>query len=118
MSQHHLHVYQYDFITEKDDGTAVAFEFTTRDFYVPNRELRYDRYDFMMKGASVLIEASFDQGLSWETLGTVSPGNVFSRQRLFKQFLGRSVRFRFTGSAGFGLKWLGFTWKRESIWDV
>ena len=71
-----------------------------------------------MKGTTVLIEASFDQGASWETLGTVSPGNVFSRQRLYKQFVGRSIRFRFTGSNGFGLDWIGFKYKRESIWDA
>ncbi len=118
LSQSNLRVYEYDYITALDNGVAIAFEFVTKDFYVPNRELRFDRYDFMMKGSSVLIEASFDQGVSFETLGTVSPGNVFSRQRLFKQFIGRSIRFRFTGSAGFGLDWLGFKFKRESLWDV
>ena len=118
LSEDQLRVYEYDYITAADDGTAIAFEFVTKDFYVPNRELRFDRYDFMMKGTSVLIEASFNQGSSWETLGTVSPGNVFSRQRLFKQFIGRSIRFRFTGSAGFGLDWLGFKFKRESLWDA
>lgn len=118
LSQDQLRVYEYDYITAADDGVAIAFEFITKDFYVPNRELRFDRYDFMMKGSSVLIEASFNQGASFETLGTVSPGNVFSRQRLFKQFIGRSVRFRFTGSGGFGLDWLAFKFKRESLWDV
>ena len=117
LSQDQLRVYEYDYITAADDGTAIPFEFVTKDFYVPNRELRFDRYDFMMKGTSILIEASFDQGISFETLGTVSPGNVFSRQRLFKQFIGRSIRFRFTGSSGFGLSWIGFKFKRETLWD-
>ena len=117
LSQDQLRVYEYDYITTADDGTAIDYNFITKDFYVPNRELRFDRYDFMMKGASVLIEASFNQGASWETLGTVSPGNSFSRQRIWKQFIGRSVRFRFSGSAGFGLEWIGFKFKRESLWD-
>jgi len=118
LSQDQLRVYEYDYITALDDGTAISFEFVTKDFYVPNRELRFDRYEFFMKGATVLIEASFNQGDSFETLGTVSPGNVFSRQRLYKQIVGRSVRFRFTGSNGFGLDWLAFKFKRESIWDA
>ena len=117
LSQDQLRVYEYDYITAADDGTAIDYTFITKDFYVPNRELRFDRYDFMMKGTSVLIEASFNQGSSWETLGTVSPGNTFSRQRIWKQFIGRSVRFRFSGSAGFGLEWIGFKFKRESLWD-
>lgn len=117
LSKDQLRVYEYDYITTADDGTAIAYEFITKDFYVPNRELRFDRYDFMISGTTILIEASFDQGDSWETIGTVSPGNAFSRQRLFKQFVGRSIRFRFTGSAGFGLEWLGFKYKRESLWD-
>ncbi len=116
-SQGQLRVYEYDYITAADDGTAIAYEFITKDFYVPNRELRFDRYEFLMKGTTVLIEASYNEGASFETLGTVSPGNVFSRQRLFKQIIGRSVRFRFTGSNGFGLDWIGFSFKRESIWD-
>ncbi len=117
-SEDQLRVYEYDYITAADDGTAIDYTFITKDFYVPNRELRFDRFDFFMRGATVLIEASFDQGASFETLGTVSPGNVFSRQRLYKQTLGRSVRFKLTGSADFGLNWIGFKFKRESIWDA
>jgi len=111
-----LQVYEYDYVADKDDGTAIAYEIETKDYHVPNRELRFDRYDFFMKGFSILVEASYDGGLTWITLGTVTPGITFKRQRLYRQQVARTIRFRFSGSAAFGLGWIGFKFKREAIW--
>ncbi len=109
-------IYEYDYVEDKDDGADIGYTFITKEFISPNKELRFDRYEFMLKGTSVLVEASYDEGKSWTTLGTVSPGGAFSRQRLFKQRVSRSIRFRFTGTDGFGLRWLGFRYKEESLW--
>lgn len=113
-----LRVYEYNYQAADDNGTAISYELVTKDFYIPNWDLRFDRYEFFLIGTSILIEASYDFGEVWQTLGTVSPGTVFQRVRLFKQQIGRSVRFRFTGSNQFGLGWLLFTYKMESLLDA
>lgn len=110
-----LRIYDYDFITTKDNTVDIPYEVITKDWYVPNRELRFDRYDFTMKGTSILVEVSYDEGVSFETLGTVTPGTMFKRQRFYRQKVARSVRFRFTGQKDFGISDLGFKYKRESI---
>ena len=115
MSKTNLRVYEYDYITADDNGVAISYEFITKDFYIPNWELRFDRYDFKLKGTNILIEASYDQGDSWTTLGTVSPGNKYQRIRINRQQVGRSIRFRLSGSAGFGLEWIGVRYKAESV---
>lgn len=108
-------VFEYDFLAGDDDGTAISYEIETRDWFIPNIELRFDRYDIRMFGNSVTVEASFDGGDNFVSLGIVSPGTSFIRQRLYKQQVGRSIRFRFTGSGGFGLESIGFLYKHESV---
>lgn len=110
-----LRVYEYNYTAADDNGTAIAYELVTKDFYVPNWDLRFDRYEFFLQGTSILVEASYDFGESWTTLGTVSPGTVFTRVRLWKQKIGRSIRFRFSGSNQFGLGWLAFAYKMENV---
>ena len=112
-----LQVYEYDFIQVQDDGTDIAVLVETKDFYVPNRLLRFDRFEYSVKGTNVKLSYSTDRGLTWILLKTSSPGSSYARQRVFKQFVVRRVRFKFEAAvAGFGLEWLGFLWKRESIW--
>jgi hypothetical protein len=110
-------VFEYDYVTTTDDGSNIAYVVETKDFYVPNRELRFNRYDFMMKGTSITIEYSLDEGASYETLATVSPGNMYTRVRKYKQFLARYIRFRFSGSGNFGIEWMGIQWKQETLND-
>lgn len=111
-----LQVYEYDYIASDDAGTAIPYEFITKDFYVPNRKMRTNRFEFWMKGTGITIEISLDRGQSYTTLGTFSPGAEFSRIRTWKQLVGRSVRFRFSGTSTFGIIWMGFTFKGESQW--
>jgi len=118
LSKDTLQVYDYDYVTNEDDGEAIPFEVETKDFYIGDYELRFDRYDFRISGINVLVEASYDQGNNWEVLGTVSPGTVYAKQSLFRQHISRSVRFRFSGSEGFGLEWVGFKFKGESLQNL
>ena len=112
-----LQVYEYDFVQTQDDGTDIAALVETKDFYVPNRFLRFDRFEYSVKGTDVKFSYSTDRGLTWTLLKTSSPGASFARQRVFKQFVVRRVRFKWEAAiTGFGLEWLGFLWKRESIW--
>ncbi len=112
-----LQVYEYDFVQTQDDGTDIAALVETKEFYVPNRLLRFDRFEYSVKGTNVKFSFSVDEGATWNLLKTSSPGASYARQRVFKQFVSRTVRFKFeAAAAGFGLEWLGFLWKRESIW--
>ena len=112
-----LQVYEYDFVQMQDDGTDIAALVETKEFYIPNRLLRFDRFEYSVKGTNVKFSFSVDEGATWNLLKTSSPGASYARQRVFKQFVSRTVRFKFEAAvAGFGLEWLGFLWKRESIW--
>lgn len=107
-------VYEFDFFASDDDGAAISYELITKDWFESAQEIRFDRYDFRCRGSNILVEASFDGGENYKTLGTVSPGTVIQRQRIYQQNVGRSVRFRFTGSSGFRLEEIGFAFKQES----
>ena len=112
-----LQVYEYDFVQTQDDGTDIAALVETKEFYVPNRLLRFDRFEYSVKGTNVKFSFSTDEGVTYTLLKTSSPGASYARQRVFKQFVSRTIRFKFeAAAAGFGLEWLGFLWKRESIW--
>lgn len=111
-----LQVYEYDFTAPQDDGTAVSFTAETKDFFIPNYKMRIDRFDFYARGASVLIEYSIDEGETWTTWETVSLSSSFSLYRVWKQFLARTLRFRFSGTGGgFGLEWYAFRFSQETL---
>lgn len=110
-------VYEYDYITADDDGTAIDFEVQTKDFYVPNKQLRFDRFELFARGTG-LLEYSIDEGNSWIGIGTFTHGSTFTRARFFKQFIGRKIRFRITGTGtGFSIEWLGFKMRPETVWE-
>ncbi len=110
-------VYEYNFTASNDDGTDITFTVDTKDFFVPNRELRFDRFETKIKGTSVQVLYSINEGLTWTPLKTFTPGASFTRVRTSKQFVFRTIRFRLTGVAGgFAVRWLSFRYKQESIW--
>jgi len=109
-------VYEIDYTKTDDAGTAISYEVETRDFYYPNRFIRTNRFEFKLAGTDVLVEYSTDEGDNWDALKTFSPGAVIQRVRHYKQIHCRTIRFRFSGSKGFTLQWIAFTWKRESVW--
>jgi hypothetical protein len=107
-------VYEVDYIVTDDDGITIPYEIQTKDFYVPSKILRFDRHDFILSGTGVLIEYSIDGGNTFDTLGIVSPGPQHMLVSLYKQFTGRSVRYKLTGNQDIQLEALGFTYKEES----
>jgi hypothetical protein len=106
---------EHDFSATDDMGTDIDYVVETGDMFVPNRDLRFDRYEFRLMGSSILIEVSVNGGQSYITLGTASPGIITSRVRMHKQLVGRTIRFRFSGSGPFALEFFGFVYKRETI---
>jgi len=110
-------IYEYDFVSATDGGTSIPFSLETKDFDSPTAKLRLDMIEFVTKGESVIIEASVDRGVTWATLETVSLTGTYSRYRVFKQFVGITARYRFSGvGGGFSLIWAGVLFNEESGW--
>ena len=107
-------VYEVDYITATDDGVGIPWTLQTKDFYVPNWNLRFDRFDLKLSGENVTVEVSVDEGASYVSLGTINPGAVTQKITLFKQFVADRIRIRLSGSSAIALDWIGFTYKRES----
>ena len=108
-------VFEYNFIAADDDGTDIDYILETGDFYSPQNFIRMDRVDLNMKGNAVSVWVSFDQGDTWELLGTVNPGVTYTTERFEKQYVSMSIRFRVTGTGGgFGIRWLGLKFYDES----
>ncbi len=110
-----LQVFEYDYIASTDDGTAITYVVETKDFNILNYLLRFDRFNFEVRGTTILIEISLDEGNTFETLGTLSPGANYAKEVLHLQRVSDTIRFRLSGSDGFGLKSLGFRYKREIL---
>lgn len=110
-------VYEYDYVESQDNGVSIAYEIETKDFYIPNRNIRFDRLDARVRGSGISVYYSIDGGRDWQFLGTLSPGSRYTDMSLHKQGFGKRVRFRFTGSGnGFGIEGFGFVYKRETGW--
>lgn len=110
-------VAEYDYLSSTDDGTEIPYKVDTGDFYMPNTQARFDRLSVSARGESVDIFYSLDRGDSWTHLKTITPGVSYTRVRIWKQFVGRVIRFRFTGTGGnFGLEWVAFEYAIESEW--
>lgn len=111
-------VYDYDYITVLDNGNGVKYTVETKDFLVPDKELRFDMIEMMIKGTDVTVEYSIDEGKHWALFPqapyTVSSGE---KTRDFVQFVYEKIRFRWTGvGADFMMKWFAFLYKDESLW--
>ena len=114
-----LKPYKYDFISPNDDGTNIPWFYITKNFLSLGLTQRYDRFDFYMRGNDILIHYSIDNGQSWVSLGTHSPGALDQVVRKFAQFVTDSIIFRFKGDGGgFALRELGIKVRDESRWNL
>lgn len=107
--------YQYDYITQNDNGTEIDWEFETKEFYHPENKIRTNWLDIRAKGV-VDIEYSTDGGNTWLAWTTCNGSSEYEEYRHYKQVVGNRIRFKFSGSgSGFGLEWYGFRFMAESI---
>lgn len=114
-----LKVYQYDYITPSEDGVSIAWEVVTREFYFPDRDLRFDRFDFMLQGNAIQVHYSFDGGQSWVILGTFGPAPSLTRFKVYLQFLVERICFRFKGTGGgVRISTISLKHRNESRWDL
>ncbi len=108
-------VYKYDFLSIDDAGTAITWVFDTKEFLSPLWDIRHDFLEFMARGSSVTVLYSTNGGDSWNTFRTVTLSSLYTRYRIEKQFVARSIMYRFTGTGpGFGFRWLGMKTREES----
>ncbi len=99
-------VYEYDFLTADDNGVAQSWTIETPDFSHHNGSIRTDYLELKCAGGSATIEISIDEGNSWVTIETVSPGATPIKVRIYKQVSSRTVRYRIAGSSTFRLSWM------------
>jgi len=97
---------EYDFQVAGDDGVAQTYVIETPDFSHHNGRLRLDYLEVRASGASIKYEISLDEGNSWITAETFSPGSRLIKTRLFYQVSSRTIRFRFSGSSSFKMSWM------------
>lgn len=108
-------VFEYDFISADDNGTAISGSLTTRDFVWEGGDFRTDRMDVFMQGLDVLIQYSSDEGQTWLLWNTESSANM-GRVQSYQQVVVGRIRFRFTCSdPNFRLRWMTLTWRPESV---
>lgn len=108
-------IVEYDYLQTADDGATISYLMETGDFYLPQWFVKVDYVELALRG-SCEVFYSTDEGVTYVSLGVVT-GTNFSRVRIFKQFVGRKIRFRFSGtSINFGIEWFGFNYALESEW--
>lgn len=107
-------VYEYDYVALTDAGASIPFSFETKDFLIPEAVIRLDTIEGFLRGSTVLVEYSKDEGTSWTSIGTVT--NIANSKFLLgKQDVTQRVRFRFSGSdPNFMLSFFEFYWKLET----
>ncbi len=113
-------VYNYDYLATLDEAAAIGYTVETKDFTVPDTELRFDVLEVFAQGNNVWVQYSIDSGRTWESFDENSYINSVSPQKskFFKQFKFNRVRFRFSGNTpGFQFHFLGMTYKIESLYD-
>lgn len=104
--QNPAQVYEYDFTSGDDAGTAIAYEVETPDFLDLDGKRVMDRLRAKLAGDNVEVLRSLDEGQSFQTLETVSPGSQYKTVDIYSQAVSPSFRFKFKGSGGgFGLRW-------------
>lgn len=110
-------VYVYDYISSTDDGTVIPWTFTTKDFEIVSKFIRLDGVHAEGTGSDILVEASFDRGNSWLTLGTLNFGLSPTHQNVNMQVVSDVMRIRLSGNdPNFFLDWMRLDFFEETPW--
>lgn len=110
--------YDYDYIAVKDDNRAIPWHIVLREIRGFTHNLRFDRFDLLMSGDSITVEYSTNGGVTWSSLGTVSPGVKVSLARLYMQVVTERILIRLSGNnpSGFALSGATFRFRNENRW--
>jgi len=112
-STDNLQVYEYDYFQVTDDGTVISYNFESKDFGNPRFMTRFDLFEFRMMGVNVLIEYSTDEGLTFNTLTTITSTKI-QKNLINKQIVTQYLRFRFSGNDAFQIQNMGFMFIQEN----
>ena len=107
-------VFEYQFAASDDDGVAINYVVETKDFFSPNRKLRFDRFDYSGSGTNVQMSVSFDRGTSYHDFPVANHGSVVSKRHEFRQQVSDTVRLKWSGVGAFSIEWFGIRAKSES----
>ena len=95
------YIYEYDTLTNDDDGNAIDGWFSTKDFNPTQlmQRFRITRIDVYYTGNGLDVAYSTDKGLSWTPIGTLDANsNLEEPQRLFLKLDCLLCRLRFRNS--------------------
>jgi len=109
-------VLEYDFASIDDAGVAIEGMIETKDFSHPTHQIRVDYVVLAIEGAQVDVDVSLDKGVSWTSLGTIMGSSPPQAARLHRQFVSRTVRFRFTLTPITKIKYFAFVHAYEFEW--
>lgn len=121
-------VYEISKSTNNNDGTAIANEFQTPDFVLPDTPdymtqfMRVNKLYFEAYGDSVTTTYSTDGGGTWSPTSTAGNNSttLSGSFDLYEQdfdTVARKIRFKFynnTASSTFNLRYYGFYWIKRS----
>lgn len=110
-------VYVYDYVSPTDNGAVINWNFVTKDFEIVAKKVRLDGVHAEGTGSNILVEASFDRGNSWQTVGTLNFGLSPTHQNVNMQVVSDVIRFRLSGSdPNFFLDWMRVDYFEETPW--
>lgn len=106
-------VYMYDYVSGTDNGEDIPYIVETGDTADPHWLMRFDKFEFQLQGADILIEYSSDEGQTYQQLGTFTQSADEGKITAWAQFVARKIRFRFSGIGPASFDWIYFVYKRE-----
>lgn len=112
-------VMAFDYTKTTDAGVAVPWHIITRAFADDDgRTLtRWDDLVVTALGADVLVEASVDDGATWQPVDTLSFDTTLQPRRTYLQTVAARIQFRFSGTdSAFQLRNVDVVGEYESDW--
>ena len=108
-------VYEYDYVSNTDDGDTISWTIETKEFYNPDTDFRTDALIVRAKGNQFNIYYSTDGGKNWNLWKAATISTDLKTHRFYKQVVANRIRFRFTGTGpGFSMVWYAIRWRPES----
>ena len=103
-------VFMCDETAVLDDATSVTATFDTKDFTTEqsyrSTKTRWIELEVEMRGSAVTVSYSKDQGQNFTEIKTKTLTSQWTKYRLFFDAISETIRFRFSSTSHFELKWL------------
>ena len=110
------YTFRYEDTYTDDDGATIVTEFQTKALTRFTGKIRLNKLECRIKGTSIIVSYSIDEGDNWTEIETTSPGSEYITQTIWKQLVSDSVMFKFVGGHDFGLEWIMVEQAEEGDW--